>query len=527
MSGEGSEEGAPDSSHIQTFLSVCFYLQLKNTTTSIQEHPCDFKGTANSERMNLRPPSTSAPQHLSRGGLNGRLLCHSRRITPFTRKDEKPLISARSATSMAEKAQDVGCTSLKETIMLQGFGWDSCRAGGWWNVLKEKAPEIARAGFTHVWLPPPSQSVSEEGYLPSQLYNFDSKYGTEAEMRACVSALKQAGVKPVADLVLNHRCADKQDENGEWVIFSDACEPEGVATCAWKSWAITSDDPAFGGRGATDTGEDFHAAPDIDHTRPEVQAGYADWIRHLTQNVGFEGLRFDFSKGYAGKYAGLYSRDTVGSDYFAVGEYWKPLEYDAKGALVYDQEPSRLELMAWFEDAGEGVFAFDFATKGILQEAIRYKKYDWLVDGDNKPHGLIGSAPARSVTFVDNHDTGSTQAHWPFPKSKKLEGYAYIMTHPGMPTVFWEHLYMDSNRVKEGVLEMIEMRKRNGIQSDSSINILATKPDGYVAEIAGTRGAVRVKLGPSKELDTFEPSSDDGWAVASKGFNYCIWEQVR
>lgn len=65
------------------------------------------------------------------------------------------------------------------------------------------------------------------------------------------------------------------------LYFRNACEPEGVATCAWDTWAITNNDPAFGGTGAKDTGEDFHAAPDIDHTQPAVQAGYADWIKYV------------------------------------------------------------------------------------------------------------------------------------------------------------------------------------------------------------------------------------------------------
>ena len=29
--------------------------------------------------------------------------------------------------------------------------------------------------------------------------------------------------------------------------------------------------------------------------------------------------------------------------------------------------------------------------------------------------GVLGWWPSRAVTFLDNHDTGSTQAHWPFP----------------------------------------------------------------------------------------------------------------
>jgi hypothetical protein len=49
--------------------------------------------------------------------------------------------------------------------------------------------------------------------------------------------------------------------------------------------------------------------------------------------------------------------------------------------------------------------------------------------------------PGKAVTFIDNHDTGSTQQHWPFPGDRVGAGYAYIMTHPGMPCVFWDHYF--------------------------------------------------------------------------------------
>jgi len=48
---------------------------------------------------------------------------------------------------------------------------------------------------------------------------------------------------------------------------------------------------------------------------------------------------------------------------------------------------------------------------------------------------VIGWWPAKAVTFVDNHDTGSTQAMWPFPADKVMQGYAYILTHPGNPCI--------------------------------------------------------------------------------------------
>lgn len=49
--------------------------------------------------------------------------------------------------------------------------------------------------------------------------------------------------------------------------------------------------------------------------------------------------------------------------------------------------------------------------------------------------------PGQSVTFVDNHDTGSSQQHWPFPADRLGLGYAYILTHPGVPCLFAEHYW--------------------------------------------------------------------------------------
>lgn len=41
---------------------------------------------------------------------------------------------------------------------------------------------------------------------------------------------------------------------------------------------------------------------------------------------------------------------------------------------------------------------------------------------------------------------GSTQAHWPFPAGHLVQAYAYILTHPGTPCVFYDHLFSDGGR---------------------------------------------------------------------------------
>lgn len=61
-----------------------------------------------------------------------------------------------------------------------------------------------------------------QGYLPGQLYKLDSLYGSEAELKELLVAMKEAGLVPIADIVINHRCADRQDENGVWNHFGCA-----------------------------------------------------------------------------------------------------------------------------------------------------------------------------------------------------------------------------------------------------------------------------------------------------------------
>ncbi|GJN15969.1 hypothetical protein PR202_gb02918 [Eleusine coracana subsp. coracana] len=58
------------------------------------------------------------------------------------------------------------CSLVQAQVLFQGFNWESWKAqGGWYNCLKARVNDIADAGVTHVWLPPPSHSVSPQGTL--------------------------------------------------------------------------------------------------------------------------------------------------------------------------------------------------------------------------------------------------------------------------------------------------------------------------------------------------------------------------
>ena len=393
-------------------------------------------------------------------------------------------------------------------IILQAFNWESCNSGKYYATLKQQARGFAEAGFSTFWMPPPSDSVSCQGYLPRDLYVLNSRYGSEEELRDLLRELKGMNIKPVADVVINHRCAHYQGEDGKWNKFGGRLD--------WGPWAICSNNPAFGGKGGPKTGDDYAAAPNLDHKNPTVRQNIKEWLKHLLQ-VGYEGFRFDFVKGYSGSFVKEYVDAAVPQ--LAFGEYWDSCSY-ANGVLEYNQDTHRQRTVNWCDATGGTAGAFDFTTKGILQEAVYRKEYWRLIDSQGRPPGLLGIWNSRAVTFVENHDTGSTLGHWPFPAGKTAEGYAYILTHPGTPCVFYDHLFDPS--CKQAVYDLVRVRRRLKLNAKSTVKIIEAKGDLYAACIDGN---CCMKIGPADWSPNKTAVAGVKWQIAVSGPGFAVWSK--
>ncbi len=389
-------------------------------------------------------------------------------------------------------------------VLLQAFHWGA-HAGGrdrhgrtcasWYRVVAEQAPCIAAAGFHWAWLPPPTDAVDRQGYLPRRWHVLDTAYGSERELREALRAL--GPVRALADVVVNHRLGVATGgADFECPAFPD------------NRRAVVRDDASGVGLGNHDTGEHCPCGRDLDHTNPDVRSAIVDQLRRL-RALGFRGWRYDQSKGYHGRFVGEYN-DATGPE-LSVGEF-----YDTDRQKVTD----------WINATGGKSAAFDFPTRYLLYDACRTDDYGRLRSGNGGrtvPGGLIGFWPSRAVTFVDNHDTEACRdeehrrehndtRH--FPGQTAAMAYAYILTHPGIPCVFWPHFFDWGPEFRGRIEKLLRLRADAGVHSRSHVDIWEARSGLYAACVDGR---VAVKLGST----SWSPGG--GWRLAVDGERFAVW----
>ena len=411
-------------------------------------------------------------------------------------------------------AKNIGVPAECEDVMLQAFYWDSYNGNAsstkygrtkWVDLLSDTA--AINANFDLVWFPP-SAMAGGVGYTHKQLSNQDSDWGTRAKLEELIAALHAGKTKVLADIVVNHRgnysnwCNFFQDNFGSYGTFqltqSHICRNDEGFTDTKSSCYNSSD------RGAADTGDNFDGARDLDHTNTYVQDWAKAYVKWMLNVMHYDGFRYDMTLGFHGRYLKMYNE--AAKPYLSVSELWSDI----------NRQKTHLQQT----DSNTMIFDFQmkYSMKGIVTGSYGKLNKNKTFEGLRK-HGL----ERYSVTFIDNHDTfnrGTTYGDNQYSgsdlsnattKDQILQATAYQLMMPGVPCMFWPYWKSYQSEVNE----LIRIRKKVGIHSESQVLEETSGQYQYSATVQGHRGQAVVRVGKYRSQDIpegFELAVDGGSA---------------
>jgi alpha-amylase len=374
-------------------------------------------------------------------------------------------------------------------VIMQSFYWDCPKLEDkefqWWTFIQEKTKSLSETGFTALWLPPACKGANmggmSMGYDPYDYYDlgeFDQKnsiptwFGTKDQLVQLINEAHSHGMQIYADLVLNHTNGADEEEKNEfdgqtrWTKYNPGSKK---FIRDWKCYH-----PSYFERWDD---ENFDGMPDLCHRNPYVYSELTEYARWLIEEIGFDGLRYDFVKGYGAWIITailerIYEKNGgIHFSPFGVGEYW-------------DSDKSITEWLRQSNAFSDNpVTAFDFPLRGRLKnlcDSYGFSLKTLAENGTLVTDGLAGWA----VTFVENHDIVRTDAII----NDKMLAYAYILTHEGYPCVFWQDYYnwdlaQEGNNSGIGALVKAHEQYAGG-----ATDILYCDDDLYIMQRRGSGG---------------------------------------
>lgn len=358
-------------------------------------------------------------------------------------------------------------------VMMQAFYWDVEPRFEWWDNIADKVDDWAAAGIDRIWLPVATKGASggySMGYDVSDYFDFgnfnqhgtvETRFGSREELENLIEVAHANNVEVIADIVINHNSGGGLEynpyrEEETYTLFDEEHgNASGLFNRNYENFYPNSTSPY-------DPGSLFFAETNLDHNQEYVQ----NWLwkdessvaKYYMNVMGFDGWRFDYVLGFEPWVVREWIEEVGG---FSVAELW-------------DGNPDVLR--AYAEETGSRVF--DFSTFYKLEEAfdrfddLRYLTRDMLW----KTH------PDAAVTFTANHDTEKdTNVDNRIAAENKMKAYAFILTHPGYPTIFYSD-YENSN-FKEELQQLILIH--NTIAT-GEVEVLYADADEYIMRRNGT-----------------------------------------
>jgi alpha-amylase len=400
---------------------------------------------------------------------------------------------------------------MLNNTLIQFFHWYLPNDGTLWNKVAEQADYLSHLGITMAWLPPaykPCEGGAGVGYGVYDLYDlgeFDqkgsvpTKYGNRDQYLKAIQALKDHHIKPMADIVLNHKCGGDEtetikvqdvDPNNRNNLLGEPYDREVMSRFTFLGrqgkysdfiWDFTcfsgiddfNDYSKFyyihneHGEGWEDVESkefgnfDYLLGADVEFRNPHVKAELNKWGKWYLETAKFEGMRFDAVKHFSTTFLKefIWIMKEQYPDMYIIAEYW-----------TYNLE----ELLHYLESIEYSFKLFDAPLHNNFYTAsMQGNEYDLrqIFDGS-----LLQAQPHFAITFVENHDTQPLQSlESPVDFWFKPLGYALILLREqGDPCVFYPTIFGAEYEDKgkdgadhhvilapvHGVYEMLLVRKK-------------------------------------------------------------------
>lgn len=374
-------------------------------------------------------------------------------------------------------------------VMLQWFETE-------WDEMYLRTPEVAEIGYSYIWMPPPTKAPTglgtKWGNVGYSLYDrFDlgdvpqrgslaTRYGTRGSLRNMVDQMHQCDVKIIPDIVMNHNgngpdfreypgmratdfhvwyqdnyCNSLDYKRGprmdQWyhdngygaTMYQDLCSLIDIRTedCTLtRGWSTDNRFTSPNGPSYI-AGESFLRHVGQYDRYPYYPAGYGNeeasdmlyrWIAWLGNAMDYDGLRLD-----AGKHTPWEFFGNDGTGFLHEAQYNQSLRRgytnynDNSDVFKVDINRKRGLIFA------EILSPWSEITYWANNNPMRFLDYGIKKTADGALNGNIGAfygsgtdfGPEKGIMYIWGHDEG--------PASKVDIGYAYTLTHIGIPMVYF------------------------------------------------------------------------------------------
>ncbi|KAK4698142.1 hypothetical protein P7C71_g17, partial [Lecanoromycetidae sp. Uapishka_2] len=271
--------------------------------------------------------------------------------------------------------------------------------------------------FDAIWISPITKQIDNpsrayHGYSQQDIYQLNSNFGTEQDLKDLSAALHARGMYLMVDVVTNHFGFDGDISSVDYSTMN----PFNTAS-DYHSFCEIEDGNNITQITLCDLGSASYPLPDVDTTLDSVRTEYNSWIQQLISTYNIDGLRIDSVKNVE---IGFWSGFQKAAEIYAVGE-------------VSD---GRVDVACPYQDSLDGIlnypmfYQLTYFFNGTQPTSANLIN---LMQAVNSTSGCTD--PTLMAPFSENHDQPRF-ANYTDDKSLAVNVAAFTILADGIPIIY-------------------------------------------------------------------------------------------